>query len=65
MNCFVSDGWSFDGFDPEPEDSPIVVLDKKKEEEKRGGRKEGGLTNFHVSPISDSRCDKIIELLEV
>ena len=35
MNCFISEGWSFDGFDPEPEDSPIVVLDKKKEEEKR------------------------------
>lgn len=33
MNRFISEGC--DGFDPEPEDSPIVVLDKKKEEEKR------------------------------
>ena len=39
MNRFISEGWSFDGFDPEPEDSPIVVLDKKKEEEKRGEEK--------------------------
>ncbi len=34
MNWFMSEELYFDGFDPEPEDSPIIVLDKKKEEEK-------------------------------
>ena len=39
MNWFMSEELNFDGFDPEPEDSPIIVLDKKKEEEKRGEEK--------------------------